>query len=379
MITEEQKELFEYIRVSLGAPILKVELLDDQLCTLMKYCVKDYAKEVQNWLIVNQWQSLANKNILNTAEMQWALTMRTFDYAKEYSYYFSKDAGLQQRGPWELKKDYFTIEKGKQSYQIPAGREINKVLYMTPNTTDAALYANAGGIIGMGGFGGVGMAQVGGAAGFGGGFSGLFVSPAYDTALLSSDLNFKQRMLGGDLVYKVTAGPEGTHIIHLLSTPGSKLSFMFSGLGTNGIFGVKGCEVWYTYYDVSPENADQCRRDNKDVLLTPDQVPLDIMSFEFFNEPAKQTIAQLLLARAKQTLGLIRGKFSGAVMIPDAEVTLDYQMLLQQGIEEYKNVMDELRTRLELLRPDNIIKRQADMANSLVDVIKNQPLGMYVI
>jgi hypothetical protein len=379
MITEEQQELFEYIRVSLGAPIFEVELFDDQLCTLMKYCVKDYAKEIQNWLILNQWQTLAGKNVLNTAEMQWSLTMRSFDYAKEYSYYFSKDAGLQQRGPWELKKDYFTIEKGKQSYLIPAGREINKVLYVTPNTTDAALYANAGGIIGMGGFGGAGMAQVGGAAGFGGGFSGLFVSPAYDTALLSTDLNFKQRLMGGDLTYKVTGGPDGGHIIHLLSTPGSRLSFMFSGLGTNGIFGVKGCEVWYTYYDVSPENADQCRKDNKDVLLRPDQVPIDVMSYEFFNEPTKQTIAQLLLAKAKQTLGIIRGKFSGVVKIAEAEVTLDYQMLTQQGIEEYKAVIDELRGRLELLRPENLLKRQAEMATSLVEILKQQPMGMFVI
>ena len=58
-----------------------------------------------------------------------------------------------------IKKDYVEVEKGKQVYIIPAGREINKVLYTTPPTSQAALFANYAGIdVGFGG----GYAQIGG-------------------------------------------------------------------------------------------------------------------------------------------------------------------------------------------------------------------------
>ena len=47
-----------------------------------------------------------------------------------------------------------------------------------------------------------------------------------------------------------------------------------------------GCTVWYTYYDtVSAEDADECRRLNPDVILTPDQVPLNKIDYTYLNEP----------------------------------------------------------------------------------------------
>ena len=50
---------------------------------------------------------------------------------------------------------------------------------------------------------------------------GFYVGSDYDSALMAADLKYKNSMLRGDLAYKVTAGPEGTHILHLLSTPAS--------------------------------------------------------------------------------------------------------------------------------------------------------------
>ena len=38
------------------------------------------------------------------------------DFESNFSYAYSKQVGLQQRGPWELKKDYVTIVKNQQVY-----------------------------------------------------------------------------------------------------------------------------------------------------------------------------------------------------------------------------------------------------------------------
>ena len=84
-------------------------------------------------------------------------------------------------------------------------------------------------------------------------------------------------------------------------------------------------------------------------------------------------------AKAKQTLGLIRGKFSGKVSIPQAEMTMDYQMLAQQGKEEYDATIEALTKRLESMRPSNIIKEQAELMENNVKIQQYTPLGIYAI
>lgn len=372
-VTEEIQRLFKQVRTACGAPIMEVQLEDTMLCDLLEMCIEDYAEKVQNWLVENQWATLHGKNVSNT-DMAFALSTRTLDMMKDYSYWFSKQVGLQQNGPWELKKDFITIEQGKQCYLIPAGREINKVMYVTPPATNAALFANYGGLdIGFGG----GFAQIGGGAY--GPIGGFYTAPAADVAYLATDLNYKNRLLRSDLVYKVTAGPEGTKILHLLSTPGSKLSFGYMGGVGTGI-GLVGCEVWYTYYDVnSADEADECRMANPDVILSPDQVPLNKLDYAYFNEPTKVIIRQLLVAKAKETLGIVRGTYSGKVGIPQAELALDYQMLLTQGQQEWQKTMENLEKRLERMSPANMLETQAKIVQQTLEIQKHIPLGIYTI
>jgi hypothetical protein len=373
-ITDDVKSLFKRVRTLLGAPIRMVELTDDNLCDLLETCIEDYASRVQNFLIDSQWQSLYGKKI-DATDFAYALSTRTFDYTKDYSYWFSKEVGLQQEGPWELKKDFFTIEKGKQVYVVPSGRTINKVMWVNPPVSQAALFANYGGIdIGFGG----GFAQLGGGAY--GPVGGFYTAPAADVAYLATDIQYKNRLLRGDLVYKVTAGPNGTHLIHLLSTPGSKLSFGFMG-GVNGGIGLVGCEVWYTYYETnSKEEEDQCRLDNiNNVILTPDQVPLNKMDWNYLNDATKTVIRQLLVAKAKETLGIIRGTFSGKIHLPQAEATMDYNMLISQGQKEYETAMQTLEKRLEALTPEKMVEREANIVKNTLERQKGTPLGIYMI
>ena len=376
-ITDEVRALFKRVRTILGGGVRSVELTDDQLCDLLQTAIEDYSERVQNEIIANSWCGFYGKNTNSSTELAHAFMHRSLDLTKEYSYWFSKQVGLQSDGPWELKKDFITIEPGKQVYVIPSGRTVNKVMYVNPPMTDTALFANymGGGVGFMPGLG-----QVGAGYGYGAGMGGFYTTQAADVAYMASDLNFKSRLFRGDLVYKVTAGPNGTHLLHLLSTPGSKLSFGFSG-SMNGGIGLIGCEIWYTYYDTTdPEDADECMRYHaNDVILSPDQVPVAQMDYVFLNEPAKIIVRQLLVAKAKETLGIIRGKFSGKVSIPQAEMSMDYQMLIQQGKEEYAAAMDALMKRLERLRPVNMMKEQAELAENQNKIQQYVPLGIYMI
>jgi len=379
---EEKLKIFEQFRVSMGWPNRKVELDDDQLCVLLEIAIEDYAQYTQEWLIEHQWMSLLGKNI-DTVDMAFALSVRSLDFSTSYTFAYSKQVGLQTRGPWELKKDYINVEPGRQVYEIPAGREINEVLWITPPTTDRALFANYGGLnYGLGG----GFAQMGSGggamgAGMGGaGMGGYFIAPAYDILLTASDFNLKNRILRSELVYKITKGPNGTRLLHLLSTPGSKFSFggAIGNQGVGGGINLTGCQVWYHYYDVDPQDIDECRRLNPDIILTPNDVPLAKLDYSKFNEPTKTLIRQLFISEAKRALGRTRGKFGGIVGPPDAERTMDYDSLLSEGNEERRQVLERLDTRLDRLSSTKMLERAANEAEYLNKSLRYRPLGFWI-
>lgn len=384
-LDKEKEKLFRIVRRKLGAGSRKVELTDDDLCDLLELAVGDYAEYVQNFIIESNWASLFGKKTgieMSNQEIAFALSMRTLDMTKDYASWFSKQVGLQSFGKYELKKDFIKLEKGKQVYVVPAGREINKVMWVAPPTTDQSLFANYGGFGVSFGGGVMGQMGLGAATAFGGTGSaygmgaGIWAMPAYDVALMATDLSYKQQLLRSDLVYKVTAGPDGTHLIHLLSTPGSRLTF---GAGGLNMYPLNGCYLWYTYYDTTPDNVDECRRQNQDVILSPDQVPLDEMDYAYFNAPTKALIRRLLIGHAAETLGLIRGKFSGQIGMINNQLVLDYQTLLTMGQKERESAINELKERLQRMTPYETMKRQAELVQSMKEVQKGTPLGIYKI
>lgn len=379
----ERERLYRQVKTELGAPIRQVELEDEQLSTLLEICIEDYAQIVQDWLVENQWPSLWGKEVDKT-DIAFALSTRSTDFMTQYSYAYSKQVGLQARGPWELKKDYIDIVPGQQVYEIPAGREINEILWITPSSTDHALFAHYGGF--DYGFGG-GFAQHGGGAGNGGGmgyggYGGYYIAPAFDVLLTASDFNLKHRLLRSELVYKITAGPNGTRLLHLLTTPGSKLSFGHggatgtAGIGTSGV-GLAGCQVWYHYYDDGGD-PDACREANDDIIRLPNEVPLARLEYEDFNEPTKVIIRQLLVAKSKITLGRVRGKYSGSLNIPENNVTMDYESLLNEGTEEWKTTMEKLEGRLDRMSSEEMVRRQAEESENINKHLQFRPLGFYV-
>jgi hypothetical protein len=151
------------------------------------------------------------------------------------------------------------------------------------------------------------------------------------------------------------------------------------GAGGLDMYPLNGCFLWYTYYDTTPDNVDECRRQNQDVILSPDQVPLDEMDYAYFNAPTKALIRRLLIGHAAETLGLIRGKFSGQIGMINNQLVLDYQTLITMGQRERENAINELKERLQRMTPYETMKRQAELVQSMKEVQKGTPLGIYKI
>jgi hypothetical protein len=366
----ERSDLYKKVRHLLGAPLRSVEIDDEQMDTLLEFSIDDYSQYVQDWLIESQWTSLFNLN-LETQSLSKALVTKTLDYEQKYTYAYSKIVGLQAGGDSVLKKDYIQLKPNQQIYEIPAGREINELLWFTPTTLNNLLFDPWT----FGALGGPGLGGPGGYSQFG--YSGsYFMMPAFDMLLRMQEINIQKRIIAGELTYRVTALPDGKKAIHLMNTPGGKFDFGNSKLGQG--------QVWYWYYEVDGADRDKCLKNNPDIIRLPSDVPFDKISWSDLNNPAQQWVRRWFVAYCKETLSRVRGKFSGNLKTPDSELTLDYQSLATEAKDEKSKLIEELtgaEGRLTRLRPEKVMEREALLAENLNKVKKltAMPRQIYVI
>ena len=375
----KREKLFRQCKHMLGAPIRGVELLDEMMDTALEIAILDYGMYVQDWLIENQWQNLANQNLDNIS-LTNAFMTKGFDLDTSYTYAYSKIVGLQAGGHWELKQAYFTLVSGQQVYQIPAHREINELMwYQRAELNESFIDPFLGGF-GGGGFGGggtFGYAQMGLQGSY-------FMMPAFDILLRMQDRNLKNRLIGGDLTYRITAGPGGSpsepgaavRNVHLMNTPGGK--FDFGNIGQS--------RVYYWYYDTSSSGStgsrEECLIKNRDIALLPSDIRLDEIPYEELNSPAQSWVRRYFFAKCKEQLGRVRGKFGGALKTPDADLTLEYDSLLNESKEEVGKLIEELSERLTRMKDTTQKEESASNAETLNRTLSYRPMNpgpIYII
>ena len=367
----ERTKFYQKVRHLLGAPLRSVELEDEMMDTLLEYSIDDYSQYVQDWLTESQWTSRYNLN-LDTQTLSRAFLTKSLDYEERYQYAYSKIVGLQASGDWVLEKDYIQLQANQQIYEIPAGREINEILWFTPPTLNNVLIDPwaFGGLAGGGISGPAGYAQMGGMAG------SYYLTPAFDMLLRMQEINIQRRIIAGDLTYRITALPGGKKALHLMQTPGGKFDF-----GDNEL--MQG-RVWYWYYDTGQGDRDKCLADNPDIIKLPSDVPYDKLSWDDLNNPAQIWIRRWFTAYCKETLSRVRGKFSGNLKVPDGDLTMDYTSLATEAKDEKTKLIDELigaDGRLTRLRPEKIMEREALLAENLNKQLRFRamPRQIYVI
>jgi hypothetical protein len=368
----ERSEFYQKVRHLLGAPLRSVELEDEMMDTLLEYSIDDYSQYVQDWLTESQWTSLYNLN-LDTQSLARAFVSKSLDFETRYTYAYSKIVGLQAGGDWVIKKDFVQLVPNQQIYEIPAGREINEILWFTPSTLNNLMFG-LGGFAGVGNGtglgGGGGLAQIGNMAG------SYYLTPAFDTLLRMQEVNIQRRIFAGDLTYYITALPGGKKALHLLNTPGGRFDFGNAEMSNH--------QVWYWYYDTTDGDRDKCLADNPDIVLLPSDVPYDKLSWYKLNNPAQVWVRRWFTAYCKETLARVRGKFSGSLKTPDGELTMDYAALATEGKDEKTKLIEELigaDGRLTRLRPEKIMEREALLAENLNKQLKFRamPRQIYVI
>jgi hypothetical protein len=367
----ERSKIYTRIKHLLGAPLRSVEIEDEMMDSLMELSIQDYEQYVLNWLIDSQWVNLVNLNMTEKSVAN-ALITRTMDFEQQFAYSYSKIVGLQAQGPWVLKKDYIILEQNKQNYEIPAGRDINEVLWFSNQPFTAF---GIGGFGGMGGGAGLGASE----AGFAqmGNQGSYFMMSGFDYLIRMQEANILNRILGGSLTYRITALPDGKKDLQLYNAPGSRFSW-------SNYNSYVGKAVWYWYYETTPDSRADCLKNNPDVIKLPSDVPLEELTWSDLNVPGQQWVRRWFTAYVKETLARVRGKYSGNLKTPDSELTMDYTSLLTEAKDEKTKLMEELTGAegwLTRLRPEKVMEREALLAENLNKQMKFRamPRQIYVI
>lgn len=345
--TVEKNKLYLHVKHELGYPLRPFELKDEMMDSYLEMVVEDYSSIINNWLIVQQWTGLEGLSKEN-GDFVSAFSDKSNKYMESFTYAYSKQVGQGANAPagnqWELKRDFIVTVENTQHYVIPAGREINEVLWETPPSIDGGLvdpYGMNAWSAGM-----MGMSYLGRPA--------MYVQPTFSTLLAAQDRRMKQRVLQSILTYRITGLASGEKMLHLYPVPNDRHEIA-------GSWGkhYAGRKVWYWYYDTDG-NRDKCLEENDDAVRLPSDPPTKTLQWSNLNDVAHQQIRNLLIAKVKMVIGGVRGFYSGELGVAEKQLTMDYRYLLDQGKElkeaTEKIILDQLEKMSQVVLTENRAK-----------------------
>lgn len=352
----EKNKLYLKIKHELGYPMRPFEVPDENLDSYLEMVVEDYSSLVNSWFIQQQWIGLEGLN-KESSDFLAAFTTKPNTYMESFTYAYSKQVGLGTNAPaaygWELKRDFITTLEHTQHYIIPAGREVNEVLWETPPQIDGGLvdpFALNAWSAGM-----MGMSYLGRPA--------LYVQPTFSTLLSAQDRRMKQRVLQSILTYRITGLQTGEKMLHLYPVPNDRHEIA-SSWGKH----YAGRKVWYWYYDTnSGENGDRdkCLEENDDIVKLPSDAPTKVLQWSKLNDVAHQQIRNFLIAKVKMVIGGIRGFYTGELGVADKQLTMDYRHLLDEGTTLKDNTEKLILEQLDKMSQVNLTKERAEIAEAV--------------
>ena len=385
-MTESQvTSLYNRIRRKIGAPVMGVELRDEQLEECVCEAIEEYSSYINNWVMQNRLGEMLG--LPSEIDFTLKYVSNSLYFERSFGKAIAEQAGLGTMGTRPIKTEAISLTAGTQIYEIPAGREVNEVLWFTPSFIN---------LFGLDPFANTNIAF----SEFGASFAGhtlYHVMPVFDTIMTAQAAELRNRVRGSEYSYIIRPGENGKKLLFLYPIPRPGNAGGYNNAGIGGGAGTPGT-VFYRYYetttygnpDYSGNTANPGWTGYSDTKITqgyqgnglvssPADANLHYISYAQLNSVAQTWVKKYAQALAKELLGIgIRGKFSGTLPIPEAELTLNKDDLISTGREDQKNLKEELKLQLEELNYDKLMQKRAEIQENINKSLSQGPMGLYL-
>ena len=381
MTQSDVSRLYRRIRRKLGEPVMGVELRDEQLEECVCEAIEEYSAFINNWALENKMSQMLG--LPSNIDFTLKFVSNNFGFERTYARAYGEIVGTSSTSLRELKLTSITLTAGTQHYFIPAGREVNEVLWYTPSFIN---------LFGLDPFSNANIAFTEFGASFAG--NSLYsVMPIYDTMMTAQAATVRNKVRGSEYSYRLIGGPNGTKRLSVYPVPrvpaaaGTTVNPMYSNPGT----------LFYYYYDdasvggnmglsgyssnpgfTGTTDAFGNVSQGNGLVSGPSDAKLYNLTYDELNDPAKRWVKRFAQANAKELLGLgVRGKFSGVLPIPGGEVTLNAESLITNGRADMDALREEIKATLEKLNYKAILENNAAIQESINKTFMYSPLGVW--
>jgi hypothetical protein len=138
-----------------------------------------------------------------------------------------------------------------------------------------------------------------------------------------------------------------------------------------------GFKLWFEYYLKDEIYSGSISPSDGNVVSDYMNVPYNNPVYANINDTGRQWIRKYFLASCKETLGLIRQKFS-SVPYPDGEVTLDGAELRSEAQQEKEQLITLLREDLEKSGRSAQLEMRAMEAEKIEETLRRVPMPIYI-
>jgi len=390
MTDRERNQIFRRIRRKIGAPVMGVELLDEQLEECVCEAIEEYSSYINDWVLRNRLGEMLG--LPSEVDFTLKYVSNSLYFERSFATDIGEQIGLGANGTTEVKTDSIQLTAGTQDYSVPPNREILDILWYTP------AFIN---LFGLDPFSNNNIAY----SEFGASFAGhslYHVMPVFDTIMTAQAAELRNRVRGSEYHYLIRPGADGTKTVKLFPIPtfgGGLVGGGSANVGIGAGFGTPGT-VFYTYKDRAgaygnPDfsgftaNPDPTFTGNTDdngnvlpgngLVSGPGDVQLNYIQWCQMNSVAQTWVKKYSQALAKELLGVgIRGKFNGQLPIPGAELTLNKDDLISTGREDQQRLLDKLEKDLEELSYERIMEKRLAVQQAVNTTLSFVPMKIWI-
>jgi len=366
----DANKVSNFCALHLGYPIENVELQQINFFAAFEEAVTVYGNELYAFQLRDNYLSLEDAS--TQIDVNNSVFTPTMASIVRLSQQYGEEAGAGGNVTWY--KGRLTLTPGVQTYDlaqwaldnnITGGIEIKNVFYECPPAINMFYSPFLG--TGPGGLGGVPAAGV---YGMGYGYSNYLMMPTSFVMQNIQAIEMANTVDFNNYTFNII-----NNIISVFPVPGTGLTGAdFIDDGANDLY--YGQYLVFDFIKVQ-DRIDAAFSDGTNKISNTSNAPYLNPTYSKINSIGRSWIFEYTLAKAKEMLGLTRNKYS-QIPIPGAEVTLNGDSLVTQGVATQEALITRLREYFDQTSRQSLLERRAAESAARVQEINQVPMTIFI-